>query len=66
MRQIEGVFLLRFQGNRKDGGEVDHVVVVDAAKKVIWDGVSERVIRLELSAIDFLVVDDVYLVGVKG
>lgn len=65
VRKSEGVFLLRLQGNRRAVGEVDHVVVVDSAKKVIWDSVSEREIRMEVSAFEFCVGDYADLVGVQ-
>lgn len=55
--QDSGIIFVRLIGRRRDSTAVDHVVVVDDAKKVVWDRAEEYGIKLR-SGVFFLCVGE--------
>lgn len=43
----QDVFLVRVKGSEEDGGEIDHVVVVDAGRGIVLDLVEKVALRLK-------------------
>lgn len=64
--QTNGIYLARLRGvGLEDGYEVDHVVVVDGGRKLIWDCVERYGIRLAPGMLSYCVGDSARLEGVK-
>lgn len=46
----QGVFLVRVKGSEEDGGEIDHVVIVDASRGIVLAYVQKVALRLKNGA----------------
>lgn len=61
LSQDEGVFFVRLNDVREDDTEIDHVIVVDACKKPVWDCVEEYGPNMDPSLFDHFAGDDAKL-----
>lgn len=57
MCQREGIFLARLHGIDSTSEEIDHVVVIDASRKLVFDCIETHAMRFESNVLDSCVGD---------
>lgn len=58
LSQIEGEYFARLKSVSGEQLEVDHVIVVDASKEIVWNCVEDRGLKMDFSIFNDCVGDD--------